>query len=357
MGYFRMRQVIVSSLVALALLWGPTLYVIIYNKLDNGTKILYKACLGLSTLTIYMVVASGVILASRFCGHIAVNMIFGDAWKTIDTKKQRKIIGYFAKVLMRMVPSLLLLFLVVPYYSINDGLFGKYNMGQAYREVVAGQPATTCAHIGMTPYQQLCIQAWVFARLGVMAAMVWELSFIPELPWDAWMHHGWVILFTTWSTDEWVMSSTFPGVQPLVDGIGVFTVLGAALNFPVEAAVLGYHFDTGSPRRQAAWMLASCVIQFFITVVCYFGLPIASWLIHVHRLPLILKITPPIGIGGLLFIECHLMLTKLRIRKKKIHEFKGQLNRTEEPLAQPNQANGQLCGSFAEPTDELRSFN
>merc|ERR1712202_75768 len=100
----------------------------------------------------------------------------------------------------------------------------------------------------------LGLQMWVFCRVSMCAVFIWELTFIPELPWDAWAHHLYVIIFVIGTTDERLMSSSFPGAQPLADGMGIFMVIGASLSFPVEATVVGYHLDSQNPKRQANWM-------------------------------------------------------------------------------------------------------
>merc|ERR1712228_690053 len=101
------------------------------------------------------------------------------------------------------------------------------------------------------------MRSWTFARDAMMAVMVWELAFIPGLPLDAWLHHLFVILGVAMGSDPQLLGSRAP-VQPLIDGISFFLVLGATL--PAAA-------------RQAKWMMASIMVQALLVLVLFVGLP------------------------------------------------------------------------------------
>jgi hypothetical protein len=179
-------------------------------------------------------------------------------------------VGFFVKIAVRIAVAVQVLFLVTPWVSVENGLFGDFNMKEAYSNLVHKGKTDTCADAGMTLRDAVALRAWTFARDDMMAVMVWELAFIPSLPLDAWSHHLFVIFGVTLGSDPRLLGAN-AGIQPDVDAISFFLILGAAFAALVEGAVLMYHFRAPAAAIQARWMLASMAIQATIVVV-FFGI-------------------------------------------------------------------------------------
>jgi hypothetical protein len=152
-------------------------------------------------------------------------------------------------------------------------------MKHAYKELVNNLSATTCAQAGMDVSAAVALRAWTFTRDDMMAVMAWELAFIPDLPLDAWLHHLFVILGVAIGSDPQVLGGN-SALQPLIDGVSFFLVLGAAFAALVEAAVLMYHFSAPKAAQQAKWMIVSMAIQALLVVVFFVVLPVTVVLIH-----------------------------------------------------------------------------
>jgi len=178
------------------------------------------------------------------------------------------------KIAVRVAVAVQVLFLVMPWVSVQNGLFGNFNMKEAYSNLVNQGKVDTCADVGMTLSDAVALRAWTFARDDMMAVMVWELAFIPSLPLDAWLHHLFVIFGVTFGSDPRLLGGR-AGVQPYVDAISFLLVLGAAFAALVEGAVLMYHFSAPAAAIQARWMLASMAIQATVIIVFFAILPTA----------------------------------------------------------------------------------
>lgn len=187
------------------------------------------------------------------------------------------------KILVRVACAVQISALIAPRFDLETGLFASFNVKHETADSHQRHTVQTCEDAGMTLGDAVALRAWTFARDDMMAVMVWELAFIPELPADAWLHHLFVILGVVIGSDGQLLASRAP-VQPLVDGIALFLVLGAALAALVEAAVLMYHLSHASPSAQARWMVRSIVAQAAIVLVFFVALPGLVALMHLHEL-------------------------------------------------------------------------
>jgi len=283
----RSRSLGVLALVAAnLLLWKPTLVVIFPGFLytsDLTSVFLFDACINCTTQTVLVFCILEVLVACVLLKTYVSSWFFGDRWASFDNLKQRKLVGFLIKIFVRLSCSVQLIFLVSPWFSLEGGLFSEFNIKAASKALVNERKVTTCAEAGMTLQGAVALRAWTFVRDQMMAVMIWELAFIPELPADAWLHHLFVILGVALGSDPHLLASR-PMIQPLVDGISFFLVLGAALAALVEAAVLMYHFSAPDAQAQARWMKTSLLIQSALVLFFFLALPAGLVVLHHEHL-------------------------------------------------------------------------
>merc|ERR1712038_265440 len=140
-------------------------------------------------------------------------------------------------------------------------------------ELEKNHTAITCKEAGMNLTDAVAMRAWIFARDDIMAVMVWELCAIPELPIDAWLHHLFVILGVCLGTDPGVMAQQ-QNVQPFIDNVAFFLILGGAVAGLVETCVLMYHLNNKKPKIQAIWMQISILLQLVMVITLFIAFPI-----------------------------------------------------------------------------------
>jgi len=271
-------KTVLAALLSMLLLWKPAIVSFfpgfIYTS-DLTTVTLVDACIGASTQTVFVFCLIEVLVSCVLLTSYVLPSVFGEVrWTSYDNLKQQKMVGFFVKIGVRVAVAVQVLCLVMPWVSIQNGLFGDYNMKQAYINLVSNGKVDTCAQAGMTLRDAVALRAWTFARDDMMAVMVWELAFIPSLPLDAWLHHLFVIFGVTIGSDPRLLGAR-AGIQPYVDAISFFLVLGAAFAALVEGAVLMYHFRAPAAAIQARWMMTSMAIQATIVVVFFGVLPTA----------------------------------------------------------------------------------
>jgi len=225
-----------------------------------------------------------VLIACVFLRGYVVPALFGKmTWDSYDDLKKRKLVGFVVKITVRISCLVQLLVLVVPHFNMSSGLFAQFNVKTANRELVEDKIVTTCAESGMTLRDAAAMRAWTFTRDDMMAVMVWELAFIPELPADAWAHHIFVILGVALGSDPQILGSN-ASLQPIIDGNAFFLVLGAALAAGVESAVLMYHLSAPDASKQASWMIRSIAVQTTLVLVLFLALPFTMVFMHIEQL-------------------------------------------------------------------------
>eukprot|EP00929_Paragymnodinium_shiwhaense_P057750 TRINITY_DN28909_c0_g1_i1.p1 TRINITY_DN28909_c0_g1~~TRINITY_DN28909_c0_g1_i1.p1 ORF type:complete len:390 (+),score=94.00 TRINITY_DN28909_c0_g1_i1:66-1235(+) len=273
-------KAVLAGLVATLLLWKPAITVMfpgfIYTS-DLSTVFLFNACIGASTQTVFVFCLLEVLVACVLLANYAIPAMFGERWEQFDHLKQRKLVGFVVKILVRVACAVQILCVVVPRFRMASGLFAEFNVKSAAADL-SKRAVTTCDEAGMGVDDAVALRAWVFTRDAMMAVMVWELAFIPELPTDAWLHHLFVILGVAVGSDPNLLSAN-AGIQPLIDGIALFLVLGAALAAAVEAAVLMYHLSAPNARAQANWMVRSLTVQVILVTLLFVTIPaiLAVW--------------------------------------------------------------------------------
>jgi len=276
-------KVFLALLVATLLLWKPTIVVMfpgfIYTS-DLSSVLLADSCINCSAQTVFVFCLLEVLIACVLLNAYVIPALFGrERWQSMDSLKQRKLVGFLVKILARIACAVQIIVLVAPRFDLQTGLFSSFNVKREIVEVHDKHFVRTCEDAGMTLGDAAALRAWTFARDDMMAVMVWELAFIPELPTDAWLHHLFVILGVTFTSDGQLLGSRAP-VQPLIDGYSFFLALGAALAALVEAAVLMYHLNYKCPATQARWMIRSMAVQAAIVLVFFVALP--GWVALAH---------------------------------------------------------------------------
>jgi hypothetical protein len=216
---------------------------------------------------------------------------------------------------------------------MEDGLFADFNVKEANARLVSHKQVTTCSEAGMTLNDAAAMRSWTFARDAMMAVMVWELAFIPELPLDAWLHHLFVILGVAMGSDPQLLGSR-AHIQPLIDGISFFLVLGATLAAAVEAAVLMYHFSAPAAARQAKWMMVSIVVQALLVLILFVGLPCALVFMHLECFGYYQSIGIVVLIGLLAAVEVKMIIVKLAVFRNARRKAHAQLQ-NEEAMGAP----------------------
>lgn len=275
-----------AALLAALLLWKPAIISFFPGLLyttDLTTVNVVDSCIEASAQTVFVFCLVEVLAACVLLKSIVLPAVFGEAlWAAYEDLKRQKMVGFFVKIGVRVAVAVQILVLVLPWVSVQNGLFGSFNIMQAYSDLVLFGRVDSCAAIGMNLSDAVALRAWTLARYNMMAVMVWELAFIPELPLDAWLHHLFVIFAVVIGSDPRLVV-TSAGMQPFVDTIGFFLILGAAFAALVEAAVLMYHFRAPAALSQARWMLASMAVQVGIVVIFFGILPIAFVVAHWDR--------------------------------------------------------------------------
>lgn len=268
--------------------------------------------MGSASQTVFVSCLLEVLVASVLINACTVPLLFGEKVDTFDNLKRRKLVGFVVKIVVRISCALQIMFLIAPYLSFETGLFASYNVKAANARMVRDKKLTTCQDAGLTIRSTSDMRAWTFARDDMMAVMVWELAFIPELPWDAWMHHLFVILGVALGSDPQLLGANSEA-QPLIDGVAFFLVLGAALAAGVEFCVLMYHYTAPRAKVQATWMTVSIVVQATLVIVLFIGLPVVMVALHVKELKKVLVIGMLMLILLLSAVEGKMMLVKRKI--------------------------------------------
>jgi len=337
----------VAGLLSWILVWGPPFAALFIGFIfDMNQVFLHNFCLGISIQTCFVFSITGLLMASWLLGNYTVPHLFRGEWEKMDPLKKRKLIGYFIKIGVRIPASVLMLFFVMRHFSWTKGLFSNLNVGEAYLTLIRDNQVQACNAVASTG-DIMALHAWEFSKASLMAVLVWELAYIPELPWDSWMHHLFVIFLGTFSLDDRIVGIE-AGNQPFLDAVGFWLVLGACLSFTLEAYVLGYHMGKRDPSHQACWMLSSCIAQIITLVIFYTAIPLGvlfgnwssyDWRMRASYLCLIVLLA---------LVELHLTYVKLIITAKKRKQA-AKARASHKGISKEEEG----CGSFAEPSADL----
>ena len=275
-----------AALVAILLIWEP-LFVAIFPGLiytsHLTTVFLFQGCIGRSTLTVFLFCLLEILIAGVLLNKIVVPAMFGvETWKTFDHLKRRKLVGFCVKIIVRASCFIQLAILVAPQVDFEKGLFGSVNIKESNMVLETNHTAILCNEAGMTITDTVAMRAWIFSGCDIMAVMVWELAYIPELPIDAWLHHLFVIIGICLGTDRHVMAKQ-ENVQTFIDSFGFFLIMGGAVAGFVECCVLKYHLNNKNPKMQAIWMQISILIQSIMVIVLFIAFPVVVVMRNLHR--------------------------------------------------------------------------
>jgi len=300
--------------VAVLLLLGQTFFSFFEDTLiadDLQSVFLNDNCMRASTQTMFVWSLLSVLFAGLLIKSYTTPLIFGSRWQDFSDSKKRKMVGNVVKFIVRASITVQLVGLVAPQFSFAEGLFSDFNVKEANARLVMTGEATTCAAAGASLVSTAALRTWVFSRDCLMAVMVWELVYIPEISLDLWLHHIYVIIGVTLGTDAMVLGQ-YPAWQPFVDGLAFLLVLGASVSASVEACVFMYHVSAPNANVQANWMLASIVMQICLICVFFIGLPLL--LIIKQGIPFGIVLVVVITIlAFLVVVECRLVLLKRAI--------------------------------------------
>jgi len=342
-----------ATAASVALLWKPTVVAMFPGFLyttDLSAVFLPDGCIGSTSQTVFVFCLIEVLAACVLLKDHVLPVAFGlERWGSYDNLKQQKLVGFIIKILVRMSCAVQIIVLVSPEFNMENGLFARFNMKEANARLVKHGQVTTCKEAGMGLRDAAALRAWIFARDDMMAVMVWELAFIPGLPLDAWLHHLFVILGVALGSDPQLLGSRAK-IQPLIDGISFFLVLGATLAAAVEAAVLMYHFSAPDAARQAKWMMTSMVVQALLVLILFAGFPLALVFMHLECLGYFQSTGIVVLIGLLAAVEVKMIIVKLAIFRNA--RRKTQVQRQLVEVAEAPQA-----FLDASPTAPGGSFN
>eukprot|EP00501_MAST-03F_sp_TOSAG23-6_P001993 GSMAST32.ASY1.ANO1.2078.1 assembled CDS len=276
--FFKSKNIyksIPASIAVVLLIWKPLFVVLFPGYVYTGdlTKVfLFQGCIGGSTQTVFVFCLLEVLISCVLLKDIVVPSVFGALWGKFTHLKRRKLVGFCVKIIVRASCFVQIAFLVAPQVDLERGLFGKFNIKKSNMVLLNKHTAMTCEEAGMSLTDAVAMRAWIFARDNIMAVMIWELASIPELPLDAWLHHLFVILGVCLGTDPQVMASQ-EKVQPFIDNVSFFLILGGSVAGLVESCVLGYHLNSSKPDRQAIWIQRSIAIQSIMVSILFVILP------------------------------------------------------------------------------------
>lgn len=317
-------------ILSVLILWLPTLVVgfkdYVYET-DLSAVQLHDACLGSAMQTVFVFCLLEVLIAALLLKNLVVPSFFSARrWVSFDEPKRKKLVGLVIKGTVRASCAAQILVLVSPYFSMDSGLFPQLNVKKANRDLVQDRVTTSCEEAGLTLFDAAAVRAWVFARDSMMAVMVWELAFIPELQMDVWLHHLFIILGVTLGSDPQILGA-ITELQPFIDGVAFLLVLGATLMALQELGVLMYHASAPDAHAQAAWMAASAWAQGLVVAVFFVGLPVR--LVMQHR-----RVFGPLSLAVLLVLaflavlELKMILVKRSIvahARKKAHPTAAEI--------------------------------
>jgi len=251
-------------------------------------------------------------MAYVFIKLYVVPTLFGPGkWDSYDHLKQRKMVGTVVKILIRLSCAMQIFCFAAPYFSIQKGLFSDFNVRHAHVLLVEHNVITTCQSAGMNIDDAVAMRAWIYGRCALMAVMLWELAFIPEQGTDIWLHHIFVILGIACGGDPMIQGAT-PEMQPAIDGIAFFLVLGAVGMAPAEVCALMYHLSAPRPWIQARWMGISAALQAITTISCFSIFPalVATFNRHVLGLNVLIAFAV---LAFLSVVELRLLMIKWSI--------------------------------------------
>jgi hypothetical protein len=333
-----------ATLVAVIVLFLPFILAFFEDMLfphDLSRVFLVNDCMRGTTQTIFIYHLLEVLIAASLLGRFTAPAIFGDKrWEEYEASKKLKMVGNLVKIVVRLVVIILLIVLVMPNFDIDGGLFSELNAWDAAEQLKEQGLTVSCSEAGATIATARDLRAWVFARSFLMSVMAWELVAVPGLGVDLWLHHIFVILGVTLGIDP-LIPGRDPELQPFIDGMAFFLVLGASLAAFVEVFVLMYHLTAPNPRLQAKSMLASLITQSIVVPTFFLFLPV--WLAVTHYMEFGAFLGAVFAI--LLFlvvVEARLIIVKFAIVKKAL----GKQRQLEQ------QDKSKRTGTF-DPSDQI----
>ena len=266
----------ISATIAVVLLfWRPLFAVLLpgWMYTSNISEVfLFRSCIRWSMQTLLISCLLELLVATVFLKYFVVPAIFSvESWTAFDHLKRRKLIGYFVKIIVSTSCFMELTILVAPQLDLDEGLYRKFNVGEANMKLERNHTAITCQEAEMTLNDAVSMRAWYTLRNNIMAVMIWELCFIPELPLVTWLHHLAVIIPTCFLTESHVMANR-ADVQPLLDSLSIFACFDTFMGNLCNIFILMYHLNNKRPQRQVVLMQLSALIQsiaLLVTIIIF----------------------------------------------------------------------------------------
>lgn len=213
------------------------------------------------------------------CAFIVRHKVLPAYWPRMNSAMaaslRERSVASFMKAFVRFCVLVHLLYLV-QYWSISLGL----RMGGAatpltnHTDYCAGEHGTAR-------------RLWHSAKGNFVSVMVWEITLLPSLRWDTWLHHLFLILGVTFATDHnlrqaYTYGSSAASVDAAgpsstgetLDGFAFVLMFGAScMAFKEFIVLLFQHRKRLYDGKQYTDLLAACIVHATVQVVFYLGLP------------------------------------------------------------------------------------
>jgi hypothetical protein len=319
------RREVLGGLIGLVLLWFGTVAVFFLEIVsdDYSAVFLYDGCINMGSVTVFMFCMLEVVVGAWFLGKYFLPILFGrELWDSFDPLKQQKLIGFIAQIVVRCACIVNLLNILAisvtsasPLFTLRDGFFSHWNAKLAYAKLIKDHVPTSCAE--MNSNEVWAIRTWYFAKYHMAAVHIWELSFIPGLTIDGWLHHVFVVIVAAIGCQPMMFDKRLnPTIQPYVDAVGFSFIFGASLNAFVKACVVMYHWRSPNHLSQAMWMNLSIAGAWMILICFYITLPCVVAGLNVDKIgwgPVLTVVICPV-----IFLSCvevRLVLVKRSIAR------------------------------------------
>eukprot|EP00927_Polykrikos_kofoidii_P011535 TRINITY_DN14915_c0_g1_i1.p1 TRINITY_DN14915_c0_g1~~TRINITY_DN14915_c0_g1_i1.p1 ORF type:complete len:391 (-),score=59.30 TRINITY_DN14915_c0_g1_i1:130-1302(-) len=316
---------------------------------DRKHLYIWNGCISQGPIACFLASIMEIVVAAWFLQRFALPALFGkEVFGQFESLKQQKLTGFVAQIAIRSACCVQLIGILIVAFgretTLKRGLFPDSNTKVAWINFVKDGVAENCE--ALTDGETVALRAWFWCRYHMVSVHVWELSYIPGLTIDGWLHHLFVVLVAAVITQP-DGYTTKPEVQPLIDIVSFGLVLGASLNWMVKSCVVMYHFTAPAYLTQAKWMDRSVLGAIIITAVFYFGIPWSVGIYHLDKFGLLYAlmfiVTPSIF---LVLVEIRLVIVKRSISRSARRKAEGQQDQNvislqdqehQEPLTVPEQ--------------------
>ena len=313
--------------VFVVLLMGQPLFLVLIPgwvfTSDISTVLLYRGCIGSSTLAIFVLCMLKVLLASWLLRKLVLPAVFGtNRWSSYNHLKRKKLVGYCVKIIVRWYCFILMAVIISPYQTMDKGLFGEFNKRVSLMKIKFNHTTISCGEAGMVLSDACALRAWIFIRIDFMVVMVWELAYIPELEIHNWIHHLFLIAGNCLSIEPQFIAIQKIG-RAYIDGVIFYVNLYACVTGTEEFCGVMYHYHFRNPNQQLWWMRVNVGIQVLTMPATNLILPCVGLYIMHHQFGSLVWVYVAIGVC-LFAIEARMMWVKIAILK----HIKGKVKNT-----------------------------